>query len=1047
MKKLLFTFFSLLFLFVNTNGMAQISALSELSNSKAYNLTCTRGSLGVSDNNLAATCLSAYTASNFAILSYNDNYYLYSVAASAFINASGEATNTSPVPVNITANGNNQFIFNFNSSAYINVNTDFTYGLTIDDWSTADGGNLFTITEAEDFDATAALSVLSTPVTLTTISSLSDLSNSKVYAVTNARATWYVASGATAMTTSTTLDPSQGTEQFGILKYEDSYYLYSVTAQGFLTSSNTFSSTPTKVNITETGDADYPFFFSFDESHNINVGGSNQITIDSWTTLDAGNKNALYIADDYDFTSVLAAIQEFIENYTLTTGEVTVTQGYQTTGVGNENTLLLRVDLEPSNDITNVTMDVTLTTDAVANISSLYLYEVTDQQFINSIPTSPLATASEVTSNVTFSLGDLSAGTYYYCLCATVSSSATLGAILDASVTSIGYEFDGVSKTLDMGSAGNPDKQGAKVFSQQNFVFIPTEDNCKFYRIPAMTLDQNGNIVVAIDKRYNSQADLGWHKIDVVSKRSEDGGVTWQDLATVAVGDGSTAAYYGYGDPALLRAADGSLICVMAAGSRRWGSSTTDGMRFAGVARSTDNGVSWTLTPDIFSTQNFYDEVHEATGSMGFSNIFTTSGKGLCTTDGVLMFATNCTEMDTTSPALCYILYSTDNGVTWRLSNALGYSGCDESKLEQLNDGSLLLSVRQSGNRGWNTATYTKNSDGTVTFNWGTQYRTADIWGNACNADLVYYSRKTEGDPDIMLHSFINTSGRESLQLSMSIDGGSSWYSVYNIQPNGSCYSTMEVLPDGTVALLYEDASYNPGNGFAINYVTITKEQIMAWYNGIFQSMVTPEVKVAYGSSGEASFGSWSNLTWTSAASSGLAGVTMTWSSGTHDKFSNWNSRYNLAYRAATAGSDETFTLTAPEGYIIKGYSMELRNYSAGSATLTAADGTSVTTTTTEYQTLAVSNLNTQSTVITVNAANTSNWMTISNFTLQLQKEPGSGDIDKSGEVDMNDVTVLVSVLFGTAETGTYDADAADVDGNGIISLADLPALIDKLLK
>jgi len=724
---------------------------------------------------------------------------------------------------------------------------------------------------------------------------------------------------------------------------------------------------------------------------------------------------------------------------------VNVVQGYQAAGQGNENTLLLRVDLEPFNDMTDVVMNVALTDSAVANLSSLYLYEGTDKEFIANIPTTQLATASEVASSVSFSLGSVTAGSHFYFLCATVKSDATLGAIMDAAVTSFSYTCNEGSQTLDVSSVGDPSYQGAKVFSQQNFVFLPTEDDCQQYRIPAMILDQNGDIVAAIDKRYNSIQDLGNHKIDVVTKRSEDGGVTWQDLATVAEGDGSSTAAYGFGDPALTRAADGTLVCVMAAGSKRFSSSSTDGMRYAGVARSSDNGLTWSLVSDIFSTENFYDEVHETTGSLGFSNLFTTSGKGLTTNDSIIMYAVNCTEMNTSSPFLCYILYSTDNGVSWRLSNALAYSGCDESKLEQLNDGTLLLSVRQSGNRGWNTATYTKNSDGTVTFSWGEQYRTSDIYGNACNADIIYYSRETDGDTDILLHSYINSTARESLQLAMSLDGGSSWNDVYNIQPKGAGYSTMQVLSDGTLAILYEDSCYNVSDCYAINYVTIPKSQITAWYEALAESLTCTDVKIAYGTTGEASYGSWSDLTWTSSDASGLAGVTLTLSSGVHDKYSSWNSRYNMAYKAATAGEDATFTLTAPEGYIIKSYSLEARNHTGGSTTLTADDGTTITTTTTAYQTLAVSGVNKQATAITVNAANTSNYLAISNFTLVL-KAYSAGDIDLSGEVDINDVSALVSVLFGTAEAGTYNAEAADVNGDGSISLSDLPELI-KLLQ
>ena len=64
----------------------------------------------------------------------------------------------------------------------------------------------------------------------------------------------------------------------------------------------------------------------------------------------------------------------------------------------------------------------------------------------------------------------------------------------------------------------------------------------------------------------------------------------------------------------------------------------------------------------------------------------------------------------------------------------------------------------------------------------------------------------------------------------MSLNGGTTWKDVYNIQPNGSCYSTMIQLPSGDVALLFEDESYSAGNGYAINFVTITREQILDWF-------------------------------------------------------------------------------------------------------------------------------------------------------------------------------------------------------------------------
>ncbi|MBR6456361.1 MAG: exo-alpha-sialidase, partial [Prevotella sp.] len=525
---------------------------------------------------------------------------------------------------------------------------------------------------------------------------------------------------------------------------------------------------------------------------NANDVGSGDATVVGWnkdvpTAIDGNN----------DFAFYPVTLTEIDESVALFESNVSVTRGYQTCGRGNENSLMLRIDVEPMQNISDATFTVKLNVAAKNNISSLYIYETTATEFIANIPSAPLGSTSEIGTTASINIGNVSAKKHYFWLCATVKEDAELEKILEAALSEISYTCKEKSQSLNVASVGKPSRQGMKVFDQQNFVFKPTSDNCRYYRIPAMVLDQNGNLVVAIDKRYNSNSDLGNHKIDVITMRSEDNGRTWTNKADVAIGDAYTAAYVGFGDPALARAENGDLVCLMASGSKTWGY----GMITAGFAKSTNNGKSWKLTKNLFESSKFYDE-NSSNGKLSVNNLFTSSGKGLVTNDGVIMFTTNCCE-SRSSTYYIYVIYSTDNGETWRLSKSVAYSGGDESKLEQMNDGSLLLSVRQNGNRGWNTATYSKNADGTVDFKWGTQKRTGDIWGNACNADILYYSRKTDGKEDIMLHSYINTGGRESLQLAMSLDGGKSWKSVYNIQPNGSCYSTMIQLPNGNVALLY----------------------------------------------------------------------------------------------------------------------------------------------------------------------------------------------------------------------------------------------------
>ena len=70
-----------------------------------------------------------------------------------------------------------------------------------------------------------------------------------------------------------------------------------------------------------------------------------------------------------------------------------------------------------------------------------------------------------------------------------------------------------------------------------------------------------------------------------------------------------------------------------------------------------------------------------------------------------------------------YAVYSDDEGETWSVSKR-ALSGGDEAKVVELNDGTILMSVRTGGNRLW-----TKSTDGGVT--WGTKNSWPEIWGNA----------------------------------------------------------------------------------------------------------------------------------------------------------------------------------------------------------------------------------------------------------------------------------------------------------------------------
>ena len=749
-----------------------------------------------------------------------------------------------------------------------------------------------------------------------------------------------------------------------------------------------------KITIGKIANTDGHFYLQ-SSSSNI-ILDANDVRSGDATVVGWGNTIPTSTGGNNDWAFYPVTLEDIDPSSAVTQNDVTVTRGYQTCGRGNENSLMLRIDLTPSLAISNATINVSLNEAAKANLSNIYIYETTAKEFIANIPSSPIATAT-VGNTVSFNIGNVSEGLHHFWLCATVKDDAELGAILEATLTGVTFTCLGSTNTLTVPASKTPSRQGMKVFNQQTFVFQPTTDNNRYYRIPAMILDKNGNPVVAIDRRYNSNSDLGNHKIDVSIKRSEDNGRTWSAQKIVAVGNTNLEARYGYGDAALARTKNGRIICLMACGKNGYFGTGgySDGTHYnnwVGMLTSDDNGVTWQgdsngdpilITEDVF-------------GGRGQS-LFVSSGKGVTTEEGAVMFSVN-VKRTGNNTSDCYILKTEDEGATWTLLPNNAYSGTDESKLEQLNDGQLLLSVRQSGNRGWNTG----SADGMT---WGEQYRSADISGNACNADLIYYSRTTKGAKrDIMLHSYINTSGRESLQLAMSIDGGKSWHDVYNIQPNGSCYSTMQVLNDGSLAILYEDESYSADNGFAITYVTITKDQINEWCDELAAEFESPTVKIVEqgNMNAAAPWGSWNPSSgwankFTTSAASGMAGVVV---SATYNALNrqylngNGTQRVFVMKPSATGAQNDVFTITALEGYLIEGYSIGgYTNNNNETYTLTAENGESVVinqrnTVTTAPNFLNVTGINAKSTTITMSNNNGSNnsFASISHFVVYLKK-------------------------------------------------------------
>lgn len=450
------------------------------------------------------------------------------------------------------------------------------------------------------------------------------------------------------------------------------------------------------------------------------------------------------------------------------------------------------------------------------DLESVKVYTSANDDFVSNGQRSAtlVGTASAITDNVVtvkFTDGVTFKENQRFYVTADIKSDAKVGNKFDVAVTGLTYNTD---KTATI-TSGNPEGQGV-IYKVQSAPFQPYDLGSHYWRIPAMVVlhhqqgenaSKNGRVVTMADNRFDHNTDLPSH-IDVYERHSDDNGATWSTHKMVVGTEADHAlvgGYHGFGDVSLVECASGKIVAIMVGGPGYFGSTPSNPI-VPTIITSTDGGDTWstprTLTDELYNTT--YKE-----GAVQGS--FAGSGRGLMLQrqkdkqlNGRIMFAMS--HRFANNNVQEYIIYSDDEGNTWKFSTQSAYSGGDESKLVELADGTVMISVRQGGQRGYN-----KSTDGGVT--WGTQAKWADISGCACNGDILYVNKH------VMLHSYPNNGSRKNLTIKASFDDGKSWSNPYVVCAPGASYSTMDVTKDGDIAIFYEDNACS--TGFVLNYVVL----------------------------------------------------------------------------------------------------------------------------------------------------------------------------------------------------------------------------------
>ena len=174
-------------------------------------------------------------------------------------------------------------------------------------------------------------------VAMGSVIKLSDFDPNKCYTVTTTeRGGWSVkADGSQFCSTNdaglgTTTDASNTQNQFAVITIDnENYYLFSVHANKFIKRDRTLiAGRGDAIEFADAGDGERVRvnFKNIADSY-INLGGSNQMTIDNWSTMDAGNKVKFVEAGDFDPTAAIEMLQNYKEEIVEYFATTTVTDG------------------------------------------------------------------------------------------------------------------------------------------------------------------------------------------------------------------------------------------------------------------------------------------------------------------------------------------------------------------------------------------------------------------------------------------------------------------------------------------------------------------------------------------------------------------------------------------------------------------------------------------------------------------------------------------------------------------------------------------------
>ncbi|MBP3956626.1 exo-alpha-sialidase [Gemmata sp. G18] len=338
----------------------------------------------------------------------------------------------------------------------------------------------------------------------------------------------------------------------------------------------------------------------------------------------------------------------------------------------------------------------------------------------------------------------------------------------------------------------------------------------KQYRIPGIVVTKSGTVLAYCEARKSTRGD--WGAIDILLRRSTDGGKTWDEPKKIADVPGpkeknpvalaqklANKDDVTYNNPVMIADKSGAvhlLFCL-------------EYMRCF-YARSNDDGKTWTAPVEI--TASAFDPIKKG---YDWKVLATGPGHGIQLKSGRLLcpvWLSLGTGGHAHRPSIVTTIYSDDLGKTWKpgeiaIPHAAESVNPNESCVAELSDGTVMLNARSESKN--NRRLVTLSADGAT--KWSKPAFDDALTEPVCVGSLLAVPGKKPlllfSNPDNLEKAGAKApptpgSGRDrkNVTVRLSEDDGKTWTAKRSVETGFSAYSDLALAKDGTVLLFYERA-------------------------------------------------------------------------------------------------------------------------------------------------------------------------------------------------------------------------------------------------